>query len=124
MKNNENYYQYIHDEYYDSSNGEPQFENNRYLRLYGTDRNKFGEITLYGKVDNLFLTYQTDTNVGSNTSIAYLRGVYFATSSLDENGLFRHFIIFDEISYHSKFEIEAIRNHCLNIQKEKNKTAK
>lgn len=118
MSKDKNYHQYIYDLNYDSSLGEPIFDKNRYLTLYSKKRNFQEDIELYGKVDNLFLKYETKTNVGTSTSLAYIRDFYFASSSetVDENGekLFRHFMIFDDISYHSKFEMEAIRSHCLN----------
>lgn len=116
MSDRENYHQYTHDEFYGSSLGEPTFEKGRYLTLHGTERNKFGDITIYGKVDNLFLTYESSSNVGTESRNVYLRGVYFASSTQCEYGLFKYFIIFDNMSYHSKFEIEAIRNHCLSIK--------
>lgn len=115
--NDEDYYQYIYDENYDSSLGEPIFKNNRYLTLYGNNINSFGLFKLYGRVDNLFLTYEISTNSGTNIYRAYLQGAYLASCTKSNDDKYRYLIIFDSISYHSKFEIESIKNHCINIKK-------
>jgi hypothetical protein len=125
MNNDKNYRQFIYELDYDSSLGEPKFDKNRYMTLYSKSRHLQEDIEIYGRVDNLFLRYETSSNVGSSTSLAYFKDIYFANSTLDreENGekIFRHFFIYEDLSYHSKFEIEAIKNHCISEQNKKDK---
>jgi len=106
-----NYYTYIKKLDYD---GGVDIEKNRYLTLTSPKKGSVSGFPLHGKVDNLFLSYESEKDADSEINYLYVTGAYNSMCLEESDGVYKHMIICDSIEHHTKSDIEEIKNRCEN----------
>lgn len=103
MNKEENYHEYT---YEFELMEEPLVEKSRYIFINSDDKNSLFDFALYGKINNLFITYINESN--NEYIYLYVKNAYNA-NSIERDYTFRHMLICESITYHTKAEIDVIK---------------